>query len=439
MPQLGEVVPGNYLQPASTDVFGPVRARMPNIAVRDSQQANRESRHEPAVAVAAPALQSRRTGQPLDLAARREPGCSYGLRPETAAQRRWHTERMRTDKGRWGPRALMLTGLIISAAAAGAVAYPLWWNQRSETIGNDLIHEHLLVRQHPSDIGGCAASVPSRSSRSMHLAGILEIPSLGVRAPVLQGLSDSVLNVAVGHDSSSPWPGGTGESIIEAHDVSYFARISALKPGDRVIWVDACTEQTFRVIATEISAPGAAIFPPTDGRGLALITCYPTNALFWTHNRFVVEAEMKSSRRLTTPEPSPAVVIPRLRVPAPPALVAEGLTLQSNSILLGHLSTTGHPSAAFLGGPAGLDAQIAALESYFGAQKAIAAGNSGWWKDLAVPEVPMPPAWPTSEPVNVILDVAGNSVRSVTLRSAAFTMRIVVWHGALLIASVTHA
>jgi sortase (surface protein transpeptidase) len=57
----------------------------------------------------------------------------------------------------------------------------------------------------------------------------LEIPSLGVRAPVLQGLSDSVLNVAAGHDPASPWPGDVGESIIEAHDVSYFARISALK------------------------------------------------------------------------------------------------------------------------------------------------------------------------------------------------------------------
>jgi hypothetical protein len=203
-----------------------------------------------------------------------------------------------------------------------------------------------------------------------------------------------------------------------------------------VIWVDACTELTFRVVATEILAPGAEIFPPPAGRGLALITCYPTNALFWTPDRFVVEAEMVSAERLTTPQPRPTVLIPHLRVPAPPALAAAGLTLQSNFILLGHLSTTGHPSAAFLEGPAGLDTEKAALESYFGAEKAIATGNSAWWHDLALPGLPMPSAWSMNDPVSVTLNVAGNSVRSVTLRSAAFTMRLVVRHDTLLIASV---
>jgi LPXTG-site transpeptidase (sortase) family protein len=346
---------------------------------------------------------------------------------------------MRTGQGRWGPRALMLTGFMLFASAAVAIAYPLWWNHRSETTGNGLLREHLLVHHRTSDTPRCTPSLPSRYSHSMHLAGILEIPTLGVRAPILQGLSDPVFNVAAGHDPISPWPGALGESIIEAHDVSYFARISTLKRGDRVIWVDACTERTFRVITMKISAPGAEISPPPDGQGLALITCYPTNALFWTPRRFVVETEMVSSRRLTRPQPRPAVLIPHLRVPAPPALVAEGLSLQTNSILLGHLSTTGHPSAAFLEGPAGLDAQRAALESYFGAEKAIAAGNSAWWHDLAVAKLPMPPAWSTSDPVNVTLDVAGNSVRSVSLWSAAFMMRLVVRHGALLIASVSRA
>jgi LPXTG-site transpeptidase (sortase) family protein len=333
----------------------------------------------------------------------------------------------------------MLMGLIIFAAAAAAIAYPLWWIHRSEMTGNGLLREHLFVRHQTFDISRCTPSLPSGYTRSMHLDGILEIPSLGVRAPVLQGLSDPVLNVAAGHDSTSPWPGGPGESIIEAHDVSYFARISALKRGARVIWLDACTERTFRVVATDILAPGAEIFPPQGGRGLALITCYPTNALFWTPDRFVVEAEMVSAGRLTTPQPRLTVLIPHLRVPAPPALNAEGLTLQSNFILLGHLVTTGHPSAAFLEGPAGLDTEKAALESYFGAEKAIATGNSAWWHDLAVPELAMPPAWSMSDPVSVTLDVAGNSVRSVTLWSAAFTMQLVVRHGALLIASVAPA
>jgi len=346
---------------------------------------------------------------------------------------------MRTGKGRWGARALVLTGFIICVAAAAAMVYPLWWSHRSETVGQSLLREHLLLRHQASRTFRCTPSFPARHHRNMRLDGILEIPSLDVRAPVLQGLSGSVLDVAAGHDPGSPWPGGLGESIIEAHDVSYFARISALRRGDRVIWADACTEQTFRVLATKISAPHAEVFPPPDGRGLALITCYPTNALFWTPDRFVVETEMVSAGRLPAPQPGPTVLIPQLRVPAPPALTAEGLTLQGNSILLGRLSVTGHPSAAFLDGPAGLDVEKSALESYIGAEKAIAAGHRAWWHDLAVPGLGMPSAWPGNEPVNVTVDVAGDSVRSVKLWSAAFTMRLAVRRGVLLIASMASA
>jgi hypothetical protein len=92
----------------------------------------------------------------------------------------------------------MLTGFIVFAVGISAIAYPLWWNHRSETTGNDLLREHLVVRHHISGPPGCTPSLPSGYSRSMHLDGILEIPSLSVRAPVLQGLSDSVLNVAAG-------------------------------------------------------------------------------------------------------------------------------------------------------------------------------------------------------------------------------------------------
>jgi hypothetical protein len=51
----------------------------------------------------------------------------------------------------------------------------------------------------------------------------------------------------------------------------------------------------------------------------------------------------------------------------------------------------------------------------------------------------MPLAWSMNDPVSVTLNVAGSSVRSVTLRSAAFTMRLVVRHDTLLIASVAPA
>jgi sortase A len=331
--------------------------------------------------------------------------------------------------------ALVALGLVLLVVAAVGVAYPLWWMHRSQSGGRHLLHEPLGGGS-TSVTGTCRPVLPRAGGSTGRLAGILSVPSLHLRAPVLQGLGDPVLNVAVGHDPGSPWPGRLGESIVEAHDVSYFAAIDALKPGNTVIWRNACSESTFRVISSEIVTPGAFIHTPPNSRGLALVTCYPTNALFWTSERYVVLTDFVA-RHGTTRRPTSPQLLGHLVVPAPPVLVAQGLTLQDNPILLGTLSIVGSPSPAFRQGPAPLNVEAAALESFFGAQKAIAEGNRGWWSDLAVPGLPVPAAWSDPNPYYVTIDVVGNSVRTVRLGSANLAMLLVVRHGTLFISSVS--
>src|SRR5260370_16116812 len=102
-------------------------------------------------------------------------------------------------KGPWLARVLMLTGVIIVTVAVAAVAYPLWWNHRSEATGNSLLREHLLVRHQTSGAPRCTPSPPSRYGS--HLDRPLAIPSLGRRAPVLQGPSAPALHAAPRHPS----------------------------------------------------------------------------------------------------------------------------------------------------------------------------------------------------------------------------------------------
>ncbi|MHB8682685.1 MAG: sortase domain-containing protein, partial [Acidimicrobiales bacterium] len=59
-------------------------------------------------------------------------------------------------------------------------------------------------------------------------------------APVEQGTGDAELNVAVGHADSTPWPGTPGTSVFLAHDVSYFALIANLQPGDVINYEANC-------------------------------------------------------------------------------------------------------------------------------------------------------------------------------------------------------
>jgi sortase A len=337
---------------------------------------------------------------------------------------------------------LTILGLLLLLAAVVGIGYPMWWQHRSNSVGSELLKEPLVHEQArpstPHSHPACLAALPAPSSTSMHLVGILDIPTLQLRAPVLQGLDDPVLNVAVGHDPSSPWPGGLGESIVEAHDVSYFSRIDQMHPGQLVTWRDGCHDNVFRVTGSEIVTPGTFLKTPPEGKGLALITCYPTNALFWTPDRYVVETEFVSSGSASS-KPTVVQVIPHLKVPAPPDLVAQGLTLQQNPILLGKLTVVGSPSPGFNQGPAPLDVEADALESFFGAEKAIAQQNLTWWSDLAVPGLAMPPMWSDATPYYVTIDVAGTTVRSVILHSDNTTVTLVVDNGTLLIQSVAGA
>jgi sortase (surface protein transpeptidase) len=66
------------------------------------------------------------------------------------------------------------------------------------------------------------------------LPAILAVPAIGLEAPVLQSLGDSVLNEAVGHDPASVWPGSKGISILLAHDASHFSGLGAVHAGNRV-------------------------------------------------------------------------------------------------------------------------------------------------------------------------------------------------------------
>lgn len=333
-----------------------------------------------------------------------------------------------------------LVGLLLVGVAGVAVGYPLWWQHRSDVTAQHLLHEHL--RSATGSSGTVAASchpvLPGRSSRNDHLAGVLEVPRLSLTAPVLQGLGDPVLNVAVGHDPASPWPGSSGESVVLAHDVSYFARIGALKAGDEVIWRNACSAVQFDVTGTEVVSPGTRLQAPANDRGLALVTCYPANALFWTSERYVVLTRFVRSTPDRTSLPK-AESVTHLVVPAPSKLLAEGLTLQDNPIPLGTMTVSGQPSAAWEQGPSPLDVEADALESLFGAEKAIAADDRTWWKDLAVPGLAMPAAWSNGATYYVTIDVSGSTVRSVELGSADVFVRLVVRSGALLIASVTPA
>jgi sortase A len=339
---------------------------------------------------------------------------------------------------------LAVAGVLLVACAIG-IGYPLWWMNRSESGG-----QVLLTQAHrreglgdgsgsgsigPSVKASCNASRTRAGNRVPKLPAILAVPAIGLEAPVLQGLGDPVLNEAVGHDPTSAWPGSRGISILLAHDVSYFSGLGAIHVGDQVSWIDDCRRLVFRVDRVEVTRPGAYLPPPPNGIGVALITCWPANALFWTPDRLVVLASFVSvqSTQPRTIAPPPPLDI---ALPVPAAVASQGLALLQNGLLVGHLRLIGKPDRSWAESADPLRVARLAFDELAAAKLTIGAGNKSWWSAIALPSVPMPYWLSVAGDFDATITVNGTHVSTVILAAPTATVGFVVRSGKLYISTI---
>jgi sortase A len=313
------------------------------------------------------------------------------------------------DAGGAPVRARLIAGVLGTALLCGSFGcggYVAAWDMRSSAAG-------AALTARAEQFGITLAPAPARASRSGEgrgappstaaacvpaptaegeLAGLLEVPALGLRAPVVEGEGDGVLADAVGHDPSSVPPGDDGTAVLAAHDVTYFGSLPSLRSGTVVRYFDGCEEHTFEVTSGEVVPAGTAV-PVSLTPTLVLDTCWPTNALWWTPDRYLVFTREVSVQpaQARVENPAGSAGVPALSVPVPAALAAQGLGLDQNDVLLGTLEIAGDPPASFAESPAPLAVDAAAMTAYFGALHALVERRLDWWRDLA-PGVTAPPA-----------------------------------------------
>jgi len=109
----------------------------------------------------------------------------------------------------------------------------------------------------------------------------LEVPALGIDEIVLAGASGRTLAFGPGHMDGTPLPGAPGLSVISAHRDTHFSFLRELVPGQVITLTDATkTEHRFRVTeARVVDSARAALAVEGDTPRLALVTCYPFDAI----------------------------------------------------------------------------------------------------------------------------------------------------------------
>jgi sortase A len=317
---------------------------------------------------------------------------STGVGQAEAPSGRQRQSRAKSPKGKRSSRWIVtLVGVALIWGALGFFGYAAGWNAHKNAAQAALLRSEHQAMERIAQSGSSGPCVEN-GVQPGQLAGVLKIPSLNLVAPVEEGTDDAELNVAVGHDPQSVWPGVGGAAVFLAHDVSYFVHLNALKAGDVITYQTACNTFNFTVSTLQVVLAGSPV-ATTSGPSVVLDTCYPPNALFYTSHRLLVRATETSERSGTG---GGGATVPatdtntNYTVPAPPALVAQGLTLDQNEAPMGTMSLSGDTAQSFEQSPGPLALEAAALEAYFGGLHSAAQNQPAWWAAIA-PGVPMPP------------------------------------------------
>ena len=341
--------------------------------------------------------------------------------------------RKATKPRRWTYRALIGAGLaLLLAVGAWQLEITLWTNH-SNRVGHQLVQQFLKNRALANPLGstqiippGSAALASCGSSPgSGEAQGVIEIPKLGVVAPVLQGTDDAQLNVGVGHDPNSVWPGINGNSVLEAHDVSYFQNLPNLSQGDTVIYESPCTTYSFVVQSHSVVSQGAPVYN-TPNPSITLVTCWPTNALWFTPDRYLVTANEISSNATSASRATFLTAVAPPTVPVPAQLAQQGVTLATYSVPMGTMSITGSPDPAWAQTTNPLLVEDSAVEAFIAGVRALNENRIDWWNAVA-PSVPVPAGLVSASthfltPLNVDIQATGaqatGAVLSVTVRTS---------------------
>jgi sortase A len=299
-----------------------------------------------------------------------------------------------------------LLGVVLLFAAIFASSYAIAHQLHQDHAAKVLLQsERAAMVKIAKQTHGAACVVSGQQVGQV--SGILSIPALNLTAPVEEGTDD-------------------GAAVFLAHDVSYFVHLNLLKPGDVITYETACNSVKYVVSEQQIVEAGSAVSNTTNP-SLVLDTCYPPNALFFTPKRLLIRAnEVSAQTKGTNLNPGQVMVAAGKSLDftstAPPALVAQGLTLEQNEAPMGTMQLV-NATVAFAQSPGPLSLEAAALQAYFGGLHSGAQRQNAWWAALA-PGVAMPPqllgGYVTGHdaPLDVEIDSTGGTPSQVILRTS---------------------
>ncbi|PKN94499.1 MAG: hypothetical protein CVU44_05280 [Chloroflexi bacterium HGW-Chloroflexi-6] len=123
----------------------------------------------------------------------------------------------------------------------------------------------------------------------------IQIPAIGIDAPIVQGDGWEQLKKGVGQHIGTPNPGENGNIVLSAHNDIFgeiFRELDKLQPGDVIIVYTNQRQYTYVITGTQVVEPTRVeVMAPTSNPSVTLISCYP---YLIDNQRIVVSAVLQN-------------------------------------------------------------------------------------------------------------------------------------------------
>lgn len=163
------------------------------------------------------------------------------------------------------------------------------WAFEQELEGAPVSYSAFLTQVHAPSLGFDGAGGGS-------IVGRIEIQRIGLKAMILEGVSQRTLALAVGHVPGTALPGSAGNVGIAGHRDTFFRGLRGVQPGDRIILTTLNGAYEYRVKSCEVVTPrDTQVLAATKEPWLTLVTCYPFHYLGPAPERFIVHAVLTRS------------------------------------------------------------------------------------------------------------------------------------------------
>ena len=144
-----------------------------------------------------------------------------------------------------------------------------------------------------ADVDGREQDVPAYAAvgAADPTIGRIEIPRVGVSAPILEGVDYRTIRRAVGHFPETPLPGHNGNMALAAHRTTHFWGLRNIRIGDEITITTTGAAFRYRVDKLWVVDPeDVSVLDSTSSRVLTLVTCFPFDYVGSAPQRFIVRA-----------------------------------------------------------------------------------------------------------------------------------------------------